>query len=49
MISHMARGPKAHWPTNIPAMATPMKIWETSTSRPTVRWAASERISRARQ
>jgi len=32
--SQTALGPKAQRPTNMPAMATPMKRWAMSTSRP---------------
>ena len=49
MISHTALGPKAHRPTNMPAMATPMKRWEISTSRPAGRSVATDRINRVRQ
>ncbi len=46
MISHTALAPKAHWPTNMPAMATPMNMWDTSTSRPAGRWVTAPRSNR---
>ncbi len=49
MSSQTALRPKAHWPTNMPAMATPMKMWEISTSRPAGPMRRTDRISRARQ
>ena len=49
MISHTALRPKAHRSTNIPAMATPMNMWEISTSRPAGRLVTNPRTRSVRQ
>ncbi len=42
MSSHTASGPKTQRATNMPAIDSPMKKWEISTSRPSGRRVATE-------